>query len=596
MGCFSSKSRAADVRPEAKWDYISLKDFKSNSCFTVFAYVYLHFSLLLSMAVYGVDSFTAVNLLAFDKWTSQVKATSFVSFDVIKIVFSVCIILSFINLTYEHIRARRVMNRGSVAESFLDNLAVRLESVRWGGQGWRRFLVFAELTKSKKGAEYVALFTYFSFQSWIRVIFCSGPRQVLNALTLYNVFTNSLIPTETGSVDKSIMNFFSKLENLAKQNTQQVVVLSGMIFTLIVWVITLLSLLVAVLFYIFFLWHYIPRQDGGLSGYCSRKINKRLMRIVSVKVNKAIAKEERDRLRAELKAAKKSGEKTPIERQAKLPTFMDPSKDDSLPEMPKMGLSRTETMTTLPVYESRPGTPNTIEMSAFDQKRPLPSRQGTGASYASNAPLMGSAAPMSINRTASPAPTLPQIDFENYPPQRPGTAQSNRSYGGPQQRPMQNNNPSFGPRYTQSPAPYGNGNMPPPQRSLTGQSMDPYGRPPMPRAVDQLSGRPQMYDDNASIRDGRSSPAPSMYSNAGPPGPNRPGFNGPGYLPPRSATNPPPQQRGQMPPQRNMTAPMPPMQQSDPYGPRPGTSQSQRGPPRGYGYGDVEAQRGPPRY
>lgn len=59
----------------------------------------------------------------------------------------------------------RVMKRGSVAECYLDNLAVRLESVRMGeGQGWRRFLVFAELTKSKKGAEYVALFTYFSFQ------------------------------------------------------------------------------------------------------------------------------------------------------------------------------------------------------------------------------------------------------------------------------------------------------------------------------------------------------------------------------------------------------------------------------------------------
>lgn len=32
------------------------------------------------------------------------------------------------------------------------------------GRGWKRFLVFAELTKSKKGAEYVALFTYFSFE------------------------------------------------------------------------------------------------------------------------------------------------------------------------------------------------------------------------------------------------------------------------------------------------------------------------------------------------------------------------------------------------------------------------------------------------
>ncbi len=57
------------------------------------------------------------------------------------------------------------MNRGSVAECYLDNLAVRLESIRWGkGLGYKRFLVFAELTKSKKGAEYIALFTYFSFQ------------------------------------------------------------------------------------------------------------------------------------------------------------------------------------------------------------------------------------------------------------------------------------------------------------------------------------------------------------------------------------------------------------------------------------------------
>jgi hypothetical protein len=60
----------------------------------------------------------------------------------------------------------RVMKRGSVVESYLDSLAVRLQCIRWTkqGRGWRRFLVFAELTKKKKGAEYVALFTYFSFQ------------------------------------------------------------------------------------------------------------------------------------------------------------------------------------------------------------------------------------------------------------------------------------------------------------------------------------------------------------------------------------------------------------------------------------------------
>jgi Fungal potassium channel len=117
----------------------------------------------LSCAVYGVDTFTAVNLLAFNRWSSEIEPA--ISFDVSKWIFSVCIIASFVNLGFEHFRAMRVMKRGNVAECYLDNLAVRLESIRLGkGQGWRRFLVFAELTKSKKGAEYIALFTYFSFQ------------------------------------------------------------------------------------------------------------------------------------------------------------------------------------------------------------------------------------------------------------------------------------------------------------------------------------------------------------------------------------------------------------------------------------------------
>jgi hypothetical protein len=117
------------------------------------------------MAVYGVDTFTAANLLLFDKWSSDIEITQLVPFDIAKWIFSVCIILSVVNLLYEHIRANRVMRRGSVAECYLDSLAARLESIRFGkGQGYKRFLVFAELTKSKKGAEYVALFSYFSFQ------------------------------------------------------------------------------------------------------------------------------------------------------------------------------------------------------------------------------------------------------------------------------------------------------------------------------------------------------------------------------------------------------------------------------------------------
>ncbi|KAI1777068.1 hypothetical protein F4818DRAFT_334022 [Hypoxylon cercidicola] len=588
MGCGSSRKQV-EIRPEQKWDAISLKDFKSTSCFTPFAYVYLYLSLIISVAVYGVDTFTAINLLAFNTWSSSIAPTQLVPLDVSKWIFSGCIIASFINLAFEHLRAMRVMKRGSVAECYLDNLAVRLESTRFGeGQGWRRFLVFAELTKSKKGAEYVALFTYFSFQSWIRVIFCSGPRQAVNALTLYSVYTSDLIPTDVSSVQSTLGTFFGKLQHLADENKQQVVILSGMVFTLIIWVFSVLFLLTATLFYVFFLWHYIPRQDGGLHGYCERKVNKRLTRIVTVKVNKALAKEEQERIKASYKAAKKAGEKPPVERQATLPTLMNPGTDDKLPEMPM--LNRNDTMATLPAYSSRPGSVRSIELDSWDVKRPQPSRQGTSmtnvstASYSSRAPLMGEAAAMGFDRSASPAPSLPSIDFNNYQaPNRPGTSGSNRSFGsGPQPTRLPSNGSGFGGGYTASPSTYSSDALPSiPQSVRSPPPMDGYNRP-MPRPVNQLSGR--------------SSPAPSTYSNRGPPS-NGPAYNGPSpYPPPRSITTPmPPAQR--MPPQRNMTAPMPPRQLDGYYPQRPGTASSQRGMGQGYNYGgDLESQRDYPRY
>jgi hypothetical protein len=131
---------------------------------TPLAYGYLWASLLVSVAVYGVDTFTAVQLLVFDNWTSEIRPA--ITIEITRWIFSICIILSWLNLGYEYWRAIRVMKRGAVAESYLDSLAVRVQCIRRGsnGRGWKRFLVFTELTKSKKGAEYVALFTYFSFQ------------------------------------------------------------------------------------------------------------------------------------------------------------------------------------------------------------------------------------------------------------------------------------------------------------------------------------------------------------------------------------------------------------------------------------------------
>ncbi|PHH63878.1 hypothetical protein CDD81_5326 [Ophiocordyceps australis] len=417
MGCLSHRRKQTSNFTDQKWDYINLADFKAKGCGPGFFYGYLWFCLFISIAVYAVDSFTAVNLLAFNRWSSKIEPA--IPLNVSKWIFSGCIIASFVNLGFEGIRAARVMRRGNVAECYMDSLAARWESIRiFGGQGWRRFLVFTELTKSKKGAEYVALFTYFSFQSWIRVILCSGPRQVVNAFTLKSVYQAKLATT-SDSVGGSITGFFDKIKELATEDYQQAAILSGMCFTLVVWVFSALFLLMAVLFYVFFLFHWVPRSDGGLTGYCERKVNKRLTRIVTTKVNKALAKGQMKRARAD------AMEKGALERAATLPTL--PNMGDAKGPFDTPSLGRSDTGGT---YPSRPSTPGSIELGYMDQKRPFYYGDSASSIAASNhsarMPLAAAGAEMGHGYGRR----SPDYGYPEYPDYaRPATAQSQRSLG-----------------------------------------------------------------------------------------------------------------------------------------------------------------------
>ncbi|KAI2636723.1 hypothetical protein GGS21DRAFT_44756 [Xylaria nigripes] len=537
--------KAAEIQPEQKWDAISLQDFKPSSVFTYIAYGYLYFSILLSLAVYGVDIFTAINLLAFNHWSSSIEPTQLLTFQQSKWIFAGAILASLVNLMFEHFRAWRVMKRGSVAECYLDNLGVRLESIRIGsGQGWRRFLVFAELTKSRKGAEYVALFSYFSLQSWIRVLVCSGPRQVVNALTLYGVYRLNLTPVDASSFESTIGGFFSNIEALAAENTQQAVILSGMLFTLVIWVFSSLFLLLGVLFYVFFLWHYIPNQDGGLHGYCERKVNKRLKSIVKKTINRALAKGELKRVQAGDRVVNLPGAPTRLERQATLPVLPDLERGDKLPDMPM--LNRNDTMATLPAYSSRPGTPKNAENSPFDANRPPPSRALSSAThastskYSSRVSLVAGAAEMGRDRSTSPVPTIPNLDFDGYQgPPRTGTFGLDRNSEARQVRqpsPLHDIYPSM-PERVRSPASGPD--------AFNGSSS--YQMTEWTQANRPLYGEGRSITPSVSSSQGpRSSPAPSGFQSRVPQGPAR------------SSTAVPFAARQQrFPPQRKMTAPQP---------------------------------------
>lgn len=425
-----------------------------------------------------------------------------------------------------------------------------------------------------------------------------------------------------------LSQFFQKIGTLAEEDNQQAVILSGMLFTLVIWVFGALSLILAVLFYVFFLWHYIPNGDGGLGGHCELKINKRLASIVSVKVNKAIEEEERKRTRADAKSLKK-GEKPQFGRQATLPTLFDPKDppgSDQLPPMPIM--DRKDTMTALPAYTSRPGTPNGqpslpgFELDQLDNKRPAVGRSITGTSFASNAPLMSNASDMGYGRSQSPAPSLP-VPRNGYPaPIRTMTASSQNSQWG--------NNPRMDGGYTSSPVSYDNRPLPNTHMSSTSQgNFDNYGRPTIPQIDRSFTpvgrapslGRRTPFDENSPM--GRNSPAPfgdydtpivQPMPQRGPTsdyGRNSPGPGANGRFPVVPNT----EYQAFDPTMRSASAAPTPYPTSSTPGPafqlernntgpiqdfsRPGTAQSSRQPPQNQGYQQgrnvTEPARGPPR-
>ncbi|KAJ8164542.1 hypothetical protein LV155_003223 [Aspergillus fumigatus] len=412
MPCCGEREKGP-VSREEKWDSVNLDDFKSESCLTPFSYFLVYVFLLVSIAVYGVDTFTAVNLLAFSRWAGSIEPA--IPFTVSRWIFAVCIIVSFVLLFLRWLHAIRAMRSGSIARSYLDPLAARVQSIRMGrrGRGWRRFLVFAELTKSKKGAEYVALFAYFSFESWMNTVFADGPRQVVNAITLYSVMRMDLLPGGKNSVDDDkagIIQFFENVKILAEDNNQRAVVLCGMLFTLVIWVLSILKLASAVILYLIFLFHHIPAEDGSLKVYCRRKINARLMRIVRRKVDKALAKSTLDRAPTQPHLA--------LDRNPTLPMVADLDAEDKAPTVPT--LSRSTTQTTLPPYTSRPGTaapernptlPTLPDVSLTE--KPAMSRTVTQSSAHSESTSYSGATAVSgyspLDRGSLPAPPVPPV-------------------------------------------------------------------------------------------------------------------------------------------------------------------------------------------
>ena len=223
----------------------------------------------------------------------------------------------------------------------------------------------------------------------------------INALTLYSVMQADLVPTGQHSASNGhtpVVQFFVNVQILANKDREQAAILFGMLFTLIIWIFSALSLILAVLFYILYLWHHI--RDASLSRYCRRKIDTRLHKIVMKKVNKALAKDSNMRAKQGTKGSKDGGFQADAKIQPTLPVI------DAADVQTPLTVSRSSTPINSSSLSSRRPTdvvslePTIPDVYPNPPRPEPPSRSITQSSfhshgsYDSDAPLLSSAGEM----------------------------------------------------------------------------------------------------------------------------------------------------------------------------------------------------------
>ncbi|KAL9086853.1 MAG: hypothetical protein Q9159_003941 [Coniocarpon cinnabarinum] len=196
--------------------------------------------------------------------------------------------ISFFLLAFKWMRAYIVMRHNSIAKDYLDPLAATWLSLR----SFQRFLVFAALTESRNSEDYMALFTYFAFKGAVETIVANGPRQCINAITLYAFINQSLLPK---GAPENANTFFSNMRILFQDQSEHAIILFTMLFTLVVWAFSMASLTTAASTYVGYLCHQV---DSHLSRYCARKIEKRLRRLLNQPTSESLKDEDRELIQA----------------------------------------------------------------------------------------------------------------------------------------------------------------------------------------------------------------------------------------------------------------------------------------------------------
>jgi len=267
------------VVTDHKFDFVDTREFTDNGFIMRMKYLWVYLVVLKSFLVYVSDIFSATTMLTTNNWSNEIftqcqkqDGCFFIPFSVGKWLFVGCIIFSFLLLAYEARKSKKIIASRDISYAFTNVMANHYYSLR----SYDHFCFFDHISNSTKKKDEFAFFIFFTFKSWKRLLLADGPRQTINALTLYSIYL----------AKKNDGPWYDAPKYFRGNSLSTSALTATTFFTFVIFVGSALLLIIAGICYIPLLCYI----QGNLKEYVCHKVDKRIAEVIKRRNKERLAK------------------------------------------------------------------------------------------------------------------------------------------------------------------------------------------------------------------------------------------------------------------------------------------------------------------
>lgn len=243
-------------------------NYRECSFLNILSYFFLIFGIVLQLLFLGSDVLTLIQIYALKNWNSSHTIT-YIPILAYKIVFTVCIGISFLYFIFFWILGAIIQHRNKIVSSYLHSGARHIDSIR----NFERFCIYEKI-QSKNLREWLCLSIYTSYHyDLINWILADSPRQILNGATIAFVVSNQFTSGNLKAV----------ISEIAQNDKKEAVLLSFMVFSFVVWLAFTCKNIIIILSSICIISTSKRKYNKKFNNYCFDLVAQRVSQLYETK-------------------------------------------------------------------------------------------------------------------------------------------------------------------------------------------------------------------------------------------------------------------------------------------------------------------------